>query len=68
MFVNVTPAHYNIQETVSSLQFASRCRKTDIGFAQQNIAINSAGANANGRNSLVMKARNSLAGGSNKHK
>lgn len=36
MFVNISPSTYNIQETLSSLQFASRCRNVELGRAVKN--------------------------------
>ena len=36
MFVNVSPAAYNYSETLSSLQFASRCRAIELGKAHKN--------------------------------
>lgn len=36
MFVNVSPANYNASETVCSLSFAERCRKTELGGALKN--------------------------------
>lgn len=36
MFVNISPVHYNISETVCSLTFAERCRKTELGGAMKN--------------------------------
>lgn len=36
MFTNVTPAHYNVSETISTLQFGTRCRRTDVGIAIKN--------------------------------
>lgn len=36
MFVNISPVHYNVSETVCSLTFAERCRKTELGGAMKN--------------------------------
>jgi kinesin family protein C2/C3 len=36
MFVNISPALYNLSETVCSLKFAARCRKTALGEAKAN--------------------------------
>lgn len=33
MFVNISPAVYNLSETICSLNFASRCRATELGQA-----------------------------------
>merc|ERR1712167_493510 len=43
MFVNVSPAVYNMNETVCSLTFAARCRATELGQAkkQTNASTNS---------------------------
>ena len=35
MFVNVSPAVYNLGETVCSLNFASRCRNVELGAAKK---------------------------------
>jgi len=35
MFVNVSPAIYNLSETVCSLNFASRCRNVELGQAKK---------------------------------
>eukprot|EP01038_Epipyxis_sp_PR26KG_P008183 gene8183-11070_t len=34
-FVNISPAVYNLSETVCSLNFASRCRSTELGQAKK---------------------------------
>lgn len=34
-FVNISPAVYNLAETVCSLNFASRCRSTELGQAKR---------------------------------
>lgn len=34
-FVNISPAIYNVGETVCSLNFASRCRSTELGQAKK---------------------------------
>jgi len=34
-FVNISPAIYNLGETVCSLNFASRCRTTELGQAKK---------------------------------
>lgn len=31
MFVNISPAHWNVSETLSSLNFAQHCRKCELG-------------------------------------
>jgi hypothetical protein len=35
MFVNISPANYNIGETLCSLNFATRCRNTELGMARK---------------------------------
>ena len=35
MFVNISPAVYNLGETICSLNFASRCRNTELGQAKK---------------------------------
>jgi hypothetical protein len=37
-FVNISPAVYNLGETVCSLNFASRCRSTELGQAKKQTA------------------------------
>ena len=36
MFVNCSPAEYNVSETVCSLNFAKRCRAVELGAAKKN--------------------------------
>ena len=36
MFVNISPADYNVTESLCSLNFASRCRKVQLGQAKKN--------------------------------
>lgn len=36
MFVNVSPASYNVTETLCSLNFAARCRSVKLGAATKN--------------------------------
>eukprot|EP01035_Chromulina_nebulosa_P030915 gene30915-41141_t len=38
-FVNVSPAIYNLGETICSLNFATRCRSTELGQAKKQAAI-----------------------------
>ena len=35
MFVNISPAVYNLGETICSLNFASRCRNVELGQAKK---------------------------------
>jgi kinesin family protein C2/C3 len=41
MFVNVSPAVYNLGETLCSLNFATRCRNVELGQAKRQIAAGS---------------------------
>jgi len=36
MFVNISPAKWNVPESICSLNFASRCRKVELGKAKKN--------------------------------
>ena len=45
MFVNISPAIYNLGETLCSLNFASRCRNIELGQAKKQI-VAGAGAGA----------------------
>ena len=40
MFVNISPAIYNVGETVCSLNFAYRCRAVELGQAKRNVEDN----------------------------
>lgn len=35
MFVNISPSLENVNESLSSLGFAQRCRKTELGVSQR---------------------------------
>ena len=52
MFSNVSPAVFNLSETVCTLNFASRCRAVELGAAKKNsggaAAAGAAGAGAGG--------------------
>ncbi|CAM9642440.1 unnamed protein product, partial [Chrysoparadoxa australica] len=37
MFVNASPAQYNVGETLCSLTFAARCRAVELGGAKKNV-------------------------------
>jgi hypothetical protein len=37
MFVNISPAVYNVSETLCSLNFASRCRSVELGQARRQV-------------------------------
>jgi hypothetical protein len=37
MFVNISPANYNVGETLCSLNFATRCRNVELGQAKKQI-------------------------------
>ena len=63
MIVAVSPAMYNVGETICSLNFASRCRLTELGQATKQI-IDTARSTASNRDlspptSLSRKAVNS---------
>ena len=47
MFVNISPAIYNLSETLCSLTFATRCRNVELGQAKKQI---SSGNNSTGSN------------------
>jgi kinesin family protein C2/C3 len=47
MFVNISPAQYNLNETCCSLTFATRCRNTELGLAKRQISQNNSGSNNN---------------------
>lgn len=36
MFVNISPIKWNVNESITSLQFAQRCRKVELGAAKKN--------------------------------
>lgn len=42
-FVNISPAIYNLGETICSLNFASRCRSTELGQAKRQTGTASSG-------------------------
>ena len=53
-FVNISPAIYNLGETVCSLNFASRCRSTELGQAKKQTSTTTgaiANASSNSNNS-----------------
>ena len=37
MFVNISPAIYNVSETLCSLNFATRCRNVELGQAKKQL-------------------------------
>ena len=43
MFANVTPAPYNRQETLTTLQFAQRVRSVDLGLAKTHVEVEGSG-------------------------
>ena len=45
-FVNISPAIYNLGETVCSLNFASRCRTTELGQAKKHSTATSTGSSS----------------------
>ena len=46
MFVNVSPAVYNLGETLCSLNFASRCRNVELGQAKKQVTAGSSADDA----------------------
>mmetsp|Transcript_2572 Transcript_2572/g.10769 ORF Transcript_2572/g.10769 Transcript_2572/m.10769 type:complete len:1170 (-) Transcript_2572:68-3577(-) len=46
MFVNISPAVYNVGETLCSLNFAARCRAVELGSATRNVESGSPGSAA----------------------
>mmetsp|Transcript_26709 Transcript_26709/g.83667 ORF Transcript_26709/g.83667 Transcript_26709/m.83667 type:complete len:710 (+) Transcript_26709:541-2670(+) len=46
MFVNISPAVYNVSETLCSLNFAARCRAVELGGASRNVSSGAGGAEA----------------------
>ncbi len=55
MFVNVSPVLWNMQETVCSLKFASRCRKVQLGKTKKSTE-GSSGSGAGGGTSAPTHA------------
>ena len=51
-FVNISPAVYNLGETVCSLNFASRCRSTELGQAKKQSSSTSSSVSATPSNSV----------------
>lgn len=49
MFVNISPAVYNVSETLCSLNFAARCRNVEIGPAKKQLTDGSGTAQAPAR-------------------
>ena len=41
MFVNISPANYNVGETLCSLNFATRCRNIELGHAKRMTGLGS---------------------------
>ncbi|GAB5031526.1 kinesin motor family protein [Nannochloropsis oceanica] len=48
MFVNISPASYNVSETVCSLQFAGRCRAVALGVAKKGVVGSGPGGGEGG--------------------
>ena len=46
MFVNISPAVYNLGETVCSLNFASRCRNVELGAAKASSSASSSSSSS----------------------
>lgn len=51
MFVNISPASYNVGETICSLNFAARCRNVELGQAKKQVGLHS-GSGAGNSSSL----------------
>ena len=45
MFVNISPANYNVGETLCSLNFATRCRNIELGHAKKMTGLGSSTSN-----------------------
>lgn len=52
MFVNISPASYNVSETVCSLQFAGRCRAVALGVAKKGVVGSGPGGGEGGEGEL----------------
>lgn len=61
MFVNISPAVYNVGETVCSLNFASRCRNVELGQAKKQTGSASTASSSRDRDSY----RDSFGGSGN---
>jgi hypothetical protein len=48
MFVNVSPAVYNLGETLCSLNFAARCRAVELGQAKKQVTGGSSSSSTGG--------------------
>ena len=48
-FVTISPANYNLGETICSLNFASRCRSTELGQAKRQTATANSGGGSGER-------------------
>lgn len=54
MFVNISPAVYNVSETLCSLNFAARCRSVELGQAKKQQQVSgSSGANGGTDNGVA---------------
>lgn len=59
MFVNISPAIYNVGESICSLGFAARCRSVELGQAKKNVddgtrSAKKAPSSSSGESSSVM--------------
>ena len=63
MFVNVSPAVYNMNETVCSLTFAARCRATELGQAKKQSNSSSSNSNNTSNNSSDSMSTTQLSSG-----
>ena len=64
-FVNISPAVYNLGETVCSLNFATRCRTTELGQAKKQTAGpgSGSGVEESATKSLLRRASSSTTSG-----
>jgi hypothetical protein len=58
MFVNISPAIYNVGETVCSLTFAHRCRSVELGQAKKQVGSSASddGGGSSGASGSSQKA------------
>ena len=63
MFVNTSPAVYNLGETVCSLNFAARCRNVELGSAKKQSDNSDSGNSAPLIKSLVKRSSSSTGAG-----
>jgi kinesin family protein C2/C3 len=59
MFVNISPANYNVGESMCSLNFASRCRNVELGQARKQTASGGGAGGGGGSDGGVRKNQSS---------